>query len=113
VHRLVLIGVLAIGSAQAADAPAASAGLRTLFHSAPEREKLDRMRRGEPTDEAAGDPVKRAPPRVTGFVKRSDGRDTVWLDGRPVTGADAKRHADSAKGREGEGNPRIEIKPSR
>jgi hypothetical protein len=30
-------------------------------------------------------------------VKRSDGRNTVWLDGQPVTGADAQRLADPSK----------------
>ena len=55
--------------------------LGTLFHSPQERARLDKMRRGEPPEPAAG---KRAPAAVTGFVQRSDGRNTVWIDGRPV-----------------------------
>jgi hypothetical protein len=96
----------------APNAPSAPAELRTLFHSASEREALDRIRRGDPPEEVAS--TKRAPPGVTGFVKRSDGRDTVWLDGRAVTGAEAKRLAESAKAPEpASGNRAIEIKPSR
>lgn len=93
-------------------APSAPAELRTLFHSAAEREELDRIRRGDPPEEVAS--TKRVPPAVTGFVKRSDGRDTVWLDGRAVTGAEAKRLAETAKARDpAAGNHAIEIKPSR
>ena len=110
-RSLLLVVAIGTGAACAAEPPSA-ADLRTLFHSAPEREKLDRARRGEPTGEDAGEPVRRGPPKVTGFVKRSDGRDTVWLDGRPVTGAEARRLAESAR-REAEGNRAIEIKPSR
>jgi hypothetical protein len=67
---------------QAAPAPAAEAlDLGTLFHSAEERARLDKLRRGEPPEPAA---ARRAPPAVTGFVQRSDGRNTVWVDGRPV-----------------------------
>jgi hypothetical protein len=61
--------------------PSAAADLGTLFHSSEERARLDKMRRGEPPEPPA---TKRAPPVVTGFVQRSDGRNTVWIDGRPV-----------------------------
>ena len=61
-------------------APAAADDLGTLFHSPEERARLDRQRRGEPQEPPA---TKRAPPVVTGFVQRSDGRNTVWIDGRP------------------------------
>jgi hypothetical protein len=93
-------------------APSAPGELRTLFHSAAERAELDRIRRGDPPEEVAS--PKRGPAVVTGFVKRSDGRDTVWLDGRAVTGAEAKRLAETAKARDpASGNRAIEIKPSR
>ena len=63
-------------------APAAfGANFGTLFHTAEERERLDRLRRGEPE---AGRYVRSGPPTVTGYVKRSDGRHTVWIDGAPV-----------------------------
>ena len=56
--------------------------LGTLFNSPEERARLDRLRRGEP--EAARGPVRTSVPAVTGYVKRSDGRNTVWIDGAPV-----------------------------
>jgi len=106
--RSLLLAALLISGAVHAQAPAQ---LRTLFHSAEQREELDRIRRGDPPEEIAS--TKRAPPAVTGYVKRSDGRDTVWLDGRAVTGAEAKRLAESAKARDPAANRAIEIKPSR
>jgi hypothetical protein len=65
-------------------ASAAAPGLGTLFHTPEERERLDRLRRGEPDSPAAA-PTPGAASSVTGFVKRSDGRHTVWIDGAPVT----------------------------
>jgi hypothetical protein len=57
--------------------------LGTLFHTPEERARLDRLRRGEP--ESAGSMAARTGvPEITGFVKRSDGRSTVWIDGSPV-----------------------------
>jgi len=54
--------------------------LGTLFHSPTERDALDRQRRGEPAEKAAS---PGADPVITGYVKRSDGRSTVFLDGNP------------------------------
>jgi hypothetical protein len=58
--------------------------LGTLFTTPGERARLDKLRRGEPIERAAvpGAPGGRA---LTGFVQRSDGRTTVWIDGDPVT----------------------------
>ena len=104
-RRLVLALVLA-----ASPSIAAAEELRTLFHSPEERARLDRLRRGEPAELPA---AARAPrvPAVTGFVKRSDGRDTVWFDGTPkaMSGADASK----ARERETPPTPGIEIKRSR
>jgi hypothetical protein len=65
---------------------AGAADLGTLFTTPEERARLDRIRRGDPP---AGDAtVTEAPTRapvVTGYVKRSDGRSTVWIDGSPVS----------------------------
>jgi hypothetical protein len=61
---------------------AAAPALGTLFLTPEERERLERIRRGEPESPAA--PVAGGTPSVTGFVKRSDGRHTVWIDGAPV-----------------------------
>jgi hypothetical protein len=66
---------------------AGAAELGTLFNTPQERERLDRLRRGEPEPAPAEASPARAAgkPVVTGFVKRSDGRHTVWIDGTAVT----------------------------
>lgn len=66
-------------------APAQQLG--TLFHSPKERDTLDRMRRGERVDQAFAplpDPV------VTGYVKRSDGKSTVFIDKRAYPARDPR-----------------------
>lgn len=80
-NSLLLALALAAGHAFAAD------GLGTLFTSPEERARLDRLRRGEPVTQATSEPgavASRHKPSITGYVQRSDGRDTVWIDGRPV-----------------------------
>ena len=78
-----------VGLAAAAEPPAGSTpslgapALGTLFHSAEERARLDRIRRGE--SEPAAAPAPGQASAVTGFVKRSDGRNTVWIDGTAVS----------------------------
>ena len=62
---------------------AGAADLGTLFHSPEERARLDRLRRGEP-DAPIGSPAPERPRELTGFVKRSDGRGTAFIDGAPV-----------------------------
>ena len=71
----------------AASAAAPAQQLGTLFHSPKERETLDRMRRGESVDQAVAplpDPV------VTGYVKRSDGKSTVFIDKRAYPARDPR-----------------------
>jgi hypothetical protein len=55
----------------------------TLFHSAKERELLDRQRRGEKVETDGRAVVEAREPVITGYVKRSDGKSTVFLDKRP------------------------------
>lgn len=70
---------------------AAAVDLGRLFLTPPERERLDRLRRGEPVTAPLAAPAAPAPdPAITGFVKRSDGKHTVWIDGRPVTTSDPR-----------------------
>src|SRR5712691_2348930 len=77
-RRALAAALLALG------APAAQAmDFGTLFTSPEERARLDRLRRGEPEAPQAGT-ARSADPTVTGYVRRSDGRNTVWIDGRPV-----------------------------
>jgi len=92
-RRLVLVAIAFAAACAHAEE------LRTLFHSAEERERLDALRRGEPPH-AAGPAAKRAPPVLGGFVKRSDGRDTAWVDGKRVTGASATPWLDPARVRD-------------
>lgn len=56
----------------------------TLFTTPEERARLDRLRRGEPAAATTLSEHPVIPPELTGYVKRSDGRNTVWLDGVPV-----------------------------
>jgi hypothetical protein len=71
----------------AASAAAPAQQLGTLFHSPKERDTLDRMRRGESVDQAVAplpDPV------ITGYVKRSDGKSTVFIDKRAYPARDPR-----------------------
>lgn len=80
-NSLVLVAlVLAASRVLAADE------LGTLFTTPEERARLDRLRRGEPVAASteSGAIASRHKPSITGYVQRSDGRDTVWIDGRPV-----------------------------
>jgi hypothetical protein len=58
--------------------------LGTLFHTPEERARLDKLRRGESVERASNPGASGAPRALTGFVQRSDGRTTVWIDGNPV-----------------------------
>jgi hypothetical protein len=63
-------------------AASAAEDLGTLFFTPQERAALDRMRRGEPESPSV---ARMARHSVTGFVRRSDGRNTVWIDGAPIS----------------------------
>jgi hypothetical protein len=73
-------------------AAASAAELGTLFTTPDERDRLDRIRRGEAAAPGTNSQAARTP-SVTGFVKRSDGRNTVWIDGVAIAVGqrDAKR----------------------
>jgi len=70
-----------LGLALALATAARGAELGTLFHSPEERERLNKLRRGEPVETAA---LARRGRSLTGYVQRSDGRNTVWIDGVAV-----------------------------
>ena len=67
--------------------PASAADIGTLFHSPKERQDLERQRSGIGTPKgdpgAAAVPV-RPDPVLTGYVKRSDGKSTAFIDKQPV-----------------------------
>ena len=76
---------LAIASATA---PAFGDELGTLFHTPKERADFERLRRGETI---TGESVYARPdPVITGYVKRSDGKSTVFVDQRPFAIRDGR-----------------------
>jgi hypothetical protein len=95
---------------------AGAAELGTLFSSPAERTRLDRLRRGEPAPQAQSMEGEGAH-AITGYVKRSDGRGTVWVDGVPIVLANPSaapgldpRSVRAYSDRDGKA-PRIERKP--
>ena len=113
VDRLVVLAFCALAAA------AGAAPLDRLFHTPEERDRLDRLRRGEPVATAtatASAPARRK--ELTGFVKRSDGRGTAFIDGIavPVDGKGAPlldpKSVRAYAGRESE-DLKVERKPPR
>ena len=100
-----ILAAMAIALSASPAAAATLDALGTLFTTPQERERLDRLRRGEPGTQIGVDSAGRSQPTVTGFVRRSDGRNTVWIDGtpvavrRPATGTVAPRSAGRAAAR--------------
>lgn len=82
--RLVLV-LLASLMATPFPALAQSRELGTLFFTPAERINLDKLRRGENIA-----PSESADPVINGYIRRSDGVNTVWINGAPFK-ADAKR----------------------
>ncbi|HEY2629203.1 MAG TPA: hypothetical protein VGI57_08740 [Usitatibacter sp.] len=78
-HSRLLLAALCLAAAAAG-----AADLGTLFTTPEERARLDRIRRGDPLVTEGTVPAGTRAPVVTGYVKRSDGRNTVWIDGSPV-----------------------------
>lgn len=62
----------------------------TLFTSAEERARLERLRRGEPVAAVGTVAAPTANPALTGYVSRSDGRNTLWIDGLAVPTSDPR-----------------------
>jgi hypothetical protein len=64
--------------------PAFGDNFGTLFFSPKERADLETVRRGESTGGGGEGPAfVRPDPVVTGYVKRSDGKSTVFIDKQP------------------------------
>lgn len=77
--RALLASLLAL----AAFCACAEEPLGTLFYTPAERDQLDRLRRGEATQETPAPSTGRRH-SVGGYVERSDGRGVVWIDGKPI-----------------------------
>ena len=61
-----------------------------LFHSAAERGSLDALRKGKSKPQKSEPPLpatEQPAPRLDGYVVRSDGRSTLWVNGKAVIGA--------------------------
>ena len=67
--------------------PASAESLGRLFHSAAERSALDSMRKAklQPQKPAAARPPEPQSAQLDGYVVRSDGRSTLWVNGSAVT----------------------------
>ena len=64
--------------------------LGRLFHSAAERGALDAMRKEKSKPQKPGPPLpvtEQPAPRLDGYIVRSDGRSTLWVNGKAVVGA--------------------------
>ena len=95
-------------------APSASSAqeLGRLFFTPEQRQALDARRKARVPDKPAAT-VASPTVRLDGYVKRSGGRSTVWVNGEPTD--DSPRLPDGSEGRVsinvGEGGGRIPMKP--
>ncbi|MGH8749077.1 MAG: hypothetical protein ACREU5_08205 [Burkholderiales bacterium] len=76
----------------AASAAAAAQELGRLFFTPEQRAELDARRKARVPDKPAAVLIESPSTTLDGYVKRSDGKSTLFLNGEPVTeGADAQR----------------------
>lgn len=111
-RALLLLAALCFGP------PAAGQELGRLFFTPEQRAALDARRRARVPDTPAAAVVTSPTTRVDGFVRRSGGPATVWVNGEPLgeKGPDAPRIVrDSAEPRVaipvGEAGVRFSLKP--
>jgi hypothetical protein len=83
VGKKILMGVPLVWIVIATPAMAETQSLGRLFFTPAERAALDRAQAGVPVDEESIPAVTKRPAQVNGYVSRSDGKATVWLDGDP------------------------------
>jgi hypothetical protein len=101
---LLVIGMLLCSSAPAQD-------IGRLFFTPEQRAALDARRRSRVPDKPAAAPIIASPTtRLDGYVRRSRGPSTVWVNGMTVDearpGADARVSVPV-----GEGGARVRLKP--
>jgi len=85
--------------------------LGRLFFTEDQREALDARRKARVPDKPAAAPVTASPiTRLDGFVKRSRGPDTVWVNGEPLPQAVGAGER-SVSIPLGEGGARVQLKP--
>ena len=79
-----LLQVLAAAMLSAAAAPAAAQEMGRLFFTPEQRQALDARRKARVMDKPAAAVVTLPTLRLDGYVKRSDGRSTVWVNGESI-----------------------------
>lgn len=112
--RFVFIGVVLVGTATGAQAQE----LGRLFFTPEQRAALDARRKARVPDRPAMTSVVSPTTRLDGYVKRSGGRSTVFVNGEallegtpdaPVV--DPERRGGRVPVTGGEGRPRVELRP--
>jgi hypothetical protein len=109
-RALTFVLCFAAGAAQAEE-------LGRLFFTPAQRSALDARRKARVPDKPTAAAVVSPVTRVDGFVKRSQGPSTVWINGESLNegGADAPRIEGGAQGRVsvgvGESGQRVRLKP--
>jgi len=84
--------------------------LGRLFFTAQQREALDARRRARVPDKPAATPLVISPTtRLDGYVRRSDGRSTVWVNGD--TADDSAPQADGRVPLPVDSGARVRLKP--
>ena len=99
--RILAAVVLALAAA-----PAGAQELGRLFMSPEQRAALDARRKARVPDKPAAAPTAASPTtRLDGYVVRSEGRSTVWVNGESVQDGSAEALRDPGRG--GEGRVRV------
>jgi len=106
-RRLLLVALLA------ASAPCASQDVGRLFFTPEQRAALDARRQARVPDKPSAVVVASPTTRVDGFVKRSSGPSTVWVNGEPLPegSGDSPRIGPRVSIPLGEGGRRATLKP--
>lgn len=88
---------IALAAALCGVAAQAAQPLGKLFFTPQERAALEQSRSGgkaAPVQRQAQPAPPRAPPQIAGYVRRGDGRATVWVDGEPRYSVETRARLD-------------------
>jgi len=98
--------------------PCASQELGRLFFTPEQRDALDARRKARVPDKPAAQVPASPTTRLDGYVKRSGGRSTVFLNGEPLPEGsaeapviDPERRGGRIRVPAGEGGARVELRP--
>jgi hypothetical protein len=81
VKSVLLLSVIGLGPPSLAQ----SDSLGRLFFTPRERASMNSFRNGTPLEAQPVAPT--VPNRVDGFVERSNGKNTIWINGQPTSGS--------------------------